>query len=162
MESTGYTFRPATKEDFAIICTFPQNALELFYMYPSGVFPLTAEQLERAASTRWKPTVVVDDSGQLAGYANFYGLDPEKHCWLGNFIVHTEYRGKGAASALIGEMVRIAGVELGVPKLLLGCHNTNLTGLLFYKKLGFKPFDMNVMKNHLGETVVGIQMGLAT
>lgn len=156
-----YTFRRATKKDFTIVSTLPQDKQELFYMSPSAVSPLTAEQVEKIAETRWQPTVVLDGD-RVAGYANLYGLEPGRHCWLGNVIVDAEYRGKGAAKALITEMLRIAGVELKVPKMLLVCHNTNLTGLFFYYKLGFKPFDLHPMKNYTGEAIMGIKMELAT
>ena len=70
--------------------------------------------------------------------------------------------GQQQQQALLLEMLRKAREELQVPKLKLVCHNTNLTALLFYNKLGFKPFDLRPMKNEAGETIVGIQMELST
>ncbi|MDF2669569.1 MAG: hypothetical protein K0R67_1875 [Paenibacillus sp.] len=156
-----YTFRGAMRDDCAHICKFPQNSEEVFYMFPSGQFPLQAEAMQEKAESRWQPTVVLDGD-RIAGYGNMYGFEEGKHAWLGNFIINPEYRGKGAGPALIQEMIRLAGDVLGVPKLLLVCHHTNLRALLFYAKLGFKPFDLHQMKNHLGETIVGIQMQIAT
>lgn len=157
----AYTFRNAGPDEFVIVSTFPQNAKETFYISPSMTYPPTPEKLEQIASTRWHPTVVLDGE-QVAGYANMYGYEPDQHAWLGNFILNPAYRGKGAAQALLAEMVRKAGEELRVPKLKLVCHNTNMAALLFYEKLGFKPFDLKRMKNEEGETIVGIHMELST
>ncbi|TMV51944.1 GNAT family N-acetyltransferase [Paenibacillus mesophilus] len=153
-----YTCRPVRHEDFAVICTFPQSEEELFFMFPSGTYPLAAAQLEEAASKRWCPTVVTDDNGELAGYANFYGYEEGKHCSLGNLIVAPQHRGKGAAVQLLQSMIEQARNELSVPRLLLVCHHTNPRALLFYNKLGFTPCGMNRMTNRSGEIIVGIQM----
>jgi ribosomal protein S18 acetylase RimI-like enzyme len=152
-----FTYRSAVPNDYPAICTFPQDEQELFAMYPAGIYPLTPEQIAVAVKTRWNPTVVMD-SGRVVGYANFYGLEEGVKCWLGNVIVDPAYRGKGAAVELIQAMIRQAKEDLKVRKLQLVCHNTNVTGLLFYKKLGFTPFSLHPMRNHLGETIVGISM----
>lgn len=152
-----YVCRPAFTKDYPINCTFPQNAVELFAMYPSGKYPLTPEQLEKAARVRWHPTVVLYNNCPV-GYANFYGLEEKVKCSLGNVIVDPLHRGKGASSELIQEMIRLAKEELKVQRLELICHNTNTPGLLFYTKLGFKPFAIRKMKNHMGETIAGILM----
>ncbi|MGG1519419.1 GNAT family N-acetyltransferase [Paenibacillus oryzisoli] len=154
---TVFSCRAARPEDYPLICTFPQNAQELFYMYPAGKFPLTPEQLAAAVKERWKPTVVLAD-GEVAGYANLYGLVEQAECYLGNVIVAAAYRSRGAASELIGRMITQARDELNVPKLKLVCHHTNMPALLFYKKLGFRPFDLRTMKGLAGETVVGLLM----
>jgi ribosomal protein S18 acetylase RimI-like enzyme len=152
-----YTYRFAIPNDYPVICTFPQNAQELFAMYPVGKYPLTPEQMVEAVKTRLNPTVVLNGD-RVVGYANFYGLEEAVKCYLGNVIVDPSFRGKGAAAELIQVMIRQAKEDLKVRKLQLVCHNTNVTGLLFYKKLGFKPFSLHPMKNHLGDTIVGISM----
>lgn len=154
-----FTYRSLEPDDYPVISEFPQNELELFSMFPSGKYPLTPEQIAESAKNRWYPTVVLHEN-KVIGYANFYGLEEKIKCFLGNVIVAPPYRGKGASTALINEMIRKAKEELKVGKLQLVCHNTNITGLLFYKKIGFKPFDLTPMKNHLGETIVGISMEL--
>ncbi|MGM0885306.1 MAG: N-acetyltransferase family protein [Bacillota bacterium] len=154
-----FTYRSLEPDDYPVISAFPQNELELFSMFPAGKYPLTPEQIAESAKTRWYPTVVLHEN-KVVGYANFYGLEETIKCFLGNVIIAPSYRGKGASAALINEMIRQAKEELRVGKLQLICHNTNIAGLLFYKKLGFKPFDLTPMKNHLGETIVGISMEL--
>lgn len=153
-----YSSRPARPEDFEIICTFPLDVQEAFAMYPSGVYPLTGEQLSSAAAARRLPTVVTDEAGHIAGYANLYGVEEGVRGWLGNVIVAPAYRGTGAAEALIRAMMELAKTELGLPKLQLACHNTNTRGLLFYHKLGFVPFGLKPMNNHLGQPIACMLM----
>ncbi|WP_127583055.1 GNAT family N-acetyltransferase [Paenibacillus koleovorans] len=155
---SSYTFQPGSREFFELIQTFPQDRQELYYMSPSAVYPLTADQLETIASARLHPTVILNEAGEPVGYANLYGYEPEKHVWLGNLIVHPDYRGKGAASALLREMLRIAREELQVPSLQLIVHNLNLTGILFYHKLGFKPYEFDPKVNYNGDALVGIKL----
>lgn len=152
-----YNCRPAVSTDYPIIASFPQSEEELFYMFPSATYPLTANQIEENVKNRWCPTVVLcgDD---VVGFANFYGYEQGKHCYLGNVIVSVEHRGKGAAEYLISRMIKVAKEELKVPRLALTCHHTNPRGLLFYKKMNFVPFDITKMYNRKQEVIVGIQM----
>ncbi|WP_158606374.1 GNAT family N-acetyltransferase [Paenibacillus ginsengarvi] len=152
-----YTCRPAQSEDYQTICTFVETEDELYFMFPSGKFPLQAGQLEQNAKNRWCPTIVEDESG-IAGYANFYGYEEGKQCHLGNVIVAPAHRGQGAAAFLIRTMITKASAELNVPRLLLVCHSTNPRALLFYDKLGFKPFALSKKLNFRGEAIVGISM----
>ncbi|MDG0812833.1 GNAT family N-acetyltransferase [Cohnella rhizosphaerae] len=131
----NFTFRTLEPDDHPIICKFPQNELELFSMFPAGKYPLTPEQIVESVKSRLNPTVVLQDK-TVVGYANFYGLEENAKCFLGNVIVNPANRGKGASVALVHEMIRQAKVELKVGRLQLICHNTNITGLLFYKKNG--------------------------
>jgi RimJ/RimL family protein N-acetyltransferase len=152
-----YSYRPAISMDYPIICTFPQNAEELFYMYPRGTFPLTVEQIKETSESRLYPTVLLHND-KVIGYANIYDSDEQKRYWLGNVIVSKEYRGKGAAESLIQTMKSLAKNELNATTLYLVCHNNNLRGLLFYSKLEFKPFDIVKLKGLTGQPLAGIDM----
>ncbi|WP_376769506.1 GNAT family N-acetyltransferase [Paenibacillus plantarum] len=156
-----FTCRSASNEDFQTISSFPRNAEELYYMSPLLQFPLTSEQLVESTKNRLKQTVVVDEKGQIRGYANIYGLEVDKHCWLGNVIVSPAARGTGAAETLIRTMIAKAKDELEVQELHLVCHNVNTRGLLFYTKLGFKPYLVEKKTNHTGQTIAGIRMKLS-
>ncbi|WP_338555815.1 GNAT family N-acetyltransferase [Paenibacillus sp. KS-LC4] len=151
-----YTHRPLQSPDLPTICSFPQNEDELFYMFPSAAFPLTPEKILNNLPDRLEPTVITYGENVVC-YANFY-KDDNKECWLGNVIVSPDYRGKGAASFLIETMEMIAKEKLNVTKLNLLCHNTNTRGLLFYKKLGYKPFDISVRFRSSGEHVACVHM----
>ncbi|KRF07997.1 hypothetical protein ASG89_16290 [Paenibacillus sp. Soil766] len=155
-----FTCRPATNEDFNTISSFPRNAEELYYMSPVLQYPLTSEQLVESTKSRLKQTVVVDGKGQLLGYANIYGLEEGKQCWLGNVIVSPGARGTGAAEFLIRTMIARVKDELKIQELHLVCHNVNTRGLIFYTKLGFKPYLVEKKMNHVGDTIAGIRMKL--
>ncbi|MDF2724593.1 MAG: hypothetical protein K0Q59_4268 [Paenibacillus sp.] len=155
-----FEFRNATAEDFKVIAAFPQNEEESFFMFPSGKYPLTGEQLEEAAAKRFSPTVILHD-GEVVGYSNFYGVQNGVDCWLGNAIVHPNYRRSGVGSYLIETMKNRALNEYAVKELKLVCHHTNTSALLFYHKNAFKPFDWIVMQNQNGDKVVGIKMSIS-
>ncbi|WP_409345603.1 GNAT family N-acetyltransferase [Paenibacillus sp. MBLB4367] len=155
-----YSTRPAVHDDFAAVCTFPRNAEELFYMYPKGTFPLSADQLAGAAEGRHLLTVLVGANDEVAGYANVYGLEAGELCWLGNVIVSPAHRGNGGAELLIRSMIGHAQSVLGVKRLRLVCHSTNARALLFYTRIGFKPYEIARMEDHRGQTIAAIRMEL--
>jgi ribosomal protein S18 acetylase RimI-like enzyme len=150
-------FRDAKHEDYEVIATFPQNEMELFHVFPSGEFPLLPSQLEKAASVRLHPTVILSKD-EIIGYSNLYDLVDGLHCWLGNVIISPHYRGKGIGKYLIDQMKVRAKEELRVEELRLVCHNTNTAALLFYKKQGFKPYDIKQIEHKQGYHVAGILM----
>jgi ribosomal protein S18 acetylase RimI-like enzyme len=151
-----FQYRPVKADDFPIIASFPLNRTESFYMYPRGSYPLTAQQLEEAAASRKKPTVITLDH-EVVGYGNLYDVTSED-CWLGNVIVSPACRGRGAGRYLVNTMIRIAREELAVNHLRLVCHNTNTSALLMYMKLGFVPFGIKVVNDPEGKEMAGILM----
>ena len=151
-----YTHRGLQPGDLETLCGLPQNEDELYFMFPRAVYPLTPEQLGEAARQRLEPTVVLHE-GRVAAYANFYEFDGET-CWLGNVIVAPEERGKGAARYLIETMESIAKHKLNARRIRLVCHNTNTRGLLFYSKMGYKPYDISLRNKPSGEYIAGIHM----
>jgi len=153
-----YTYRSLIKSDYETICSFPRNAEELYYMFPSATFPLTPEQIEESVKNRMMPTAFFYNN-ELAAFANLYGLEDD-HCWLGNVIVSPRHRGKGVARYLIETMSAIAVKELSVQKLKLVCHNTNTRALLLYTKNRFIPYEISVREKPNGEKIAGIHMEL--
>ncbi len=149
--------RNATHEDFMIIATMPQNQEELFYMYPKGKFPISSEILEEVALSRFSPTVITY-MGEVSGYCNLYDVNEGQDCWLGNVIVHPNFRSHGVGSFLLDTMKNIARIEYNAQELKLICHNINTRALLFYNKHGFKPFDMKVMEDYKSNKIIGIVM----
>jgi ribosomal protein S18 acetylase RimI-like enzyme len=143
-------------QDFFEISSFPQDARELFFMYPKGTYPISADQLEKVASTRIKPTVILYED-KVVGYCNFVEIT-EDSSWLGNLIINPSYRGMGVGKYLIETMKEYARSELRVKYLRLICHNINTEALLFYTRLGFKPFDFNIQIDNEGKQIVGIKL----
>lgn len=136
----AYTHRPVEEEDFESIRRFPQNAKELFFMYPRWAYPVSAGEMWEVARSRLLPTVLLDEE-QTAAYCNLYPAEGEEGLWIGNVIVSPVHRGRGAGSALLRIMMEKAKHELGADRLSLMCHSINTAALLLYHKLGFTPFD---------------------
>ncbi|AJY77348.1 GNAT family N-acetyltransferase [Paenibacillus beijingensis] len=152
-----FTFRDAHREDFQLISTFPQNQMEAYFMFPRGGYPLHPEQLFEIAQNRLLPTVI-ERNNKIVGYCNIYDRTEGESCWLGNVIINPEFRGIGAGKHLIRVIKARAKEEIKVNEINLVCHNINTKALLFYYKLGFKPFDLKIMKDFNDNEIAGIMM----
>ncbi len=157
MTSAIFASRPVQEDDLPLICTFPQSAQELFFMFPKADYPLTIEQLAYAISQRYDSTVVLLDN-QLAGFANFYRCEPGDCCAIGNVVVSPALRGKGAGRYLIESMVQIALDKYHVKQVEISCFNQNASGLLLYSKIGFMPSKIEKRLDKDGNPVALIQM----
>lgn len=152
-----YSYRNARQDDFNMIVNFPQTQKEAFYMYPRGEYPFQAEQLYKTALSRELPTVI-HRLGEIVGYGNLYDVAEADDCWLGNVIVHPNYRRQGVGQFLIEVMIQRAKEELRVREINLIVHNTNTKALLLYNKFGFRPFDIIAMNDSEGHEIAGIAM----
>lgn len=152
-----YTHRPARLEDLPLICSFPQNPVELYFMYPKAVFPLTFEQLKLNYDNRFDCTVFLSGKTVVA-FANLYDIEQGKQCFLGNVIIHPDYRGKGVSTYLLDAMAEIAVQKHHVQELHLTCFNTNTPGLLLYLRSGFKPYDLEKRTDPDGKFLLAVHM----
>lgn len=155
-----FASRLVTQDDYAAICGFPQNADELYYAYPSAVYPLTPEQLDANVRKRLFPTVVTAADNAVAGFANLYDLADGERVWLGNVLVSLAHRGTGAAAALVGRMIAVARDELRVKELHLVVHQPNGRAMLFYAKLGFRPYAIEKAADRHGNPIAKIRMSI--
>jgi ribosomal protein S18 acetylase RimI-like enzyme len=155
--SNTFTFRDALLDDLPIICTFPKNATELFYMFPKAQFPLRFEQLKLNFEQRSNSTVFLDGDKVIA-YANFYDIEPGRKCTLGNVIIHPMYRGKGVSTFLLEVMQRLAIDQYNATEFHLLCFNTNTPGLLLYTRSGFMPYLMEKRVDFEGKYVLAVHM----
>ncbi|WP_237886461.1 GNAT family N-acetyltransferase [Pseudomonas sp. PGPR40] len=131
--------RPVKADDIKTICGFPQNAQELFFMFPKAHYPLTEAQLIAAITQRFDSTVVEID-GAIVGFANFYRAERNGVCCIGNVIVSPTARGKGVATFIVETMTRLAFERYEANEVQISCFNENTAGLLLYPRLGFVPF----------------------
>jgi len=139
--SENLSYVKAKSVDFEEICKLPQDAEELFYMFPKAIYPLTSSQLESAVKNRFDSTVILHDN-VIVGFANFYEVNPNKYCSVGNVIVNSNFRNKGVGEFLIKTMEKIGIEKYNVSEIHLSCFNTNLKGILLYTKLGYKPYEV--------------------
>ncbi|MBI9048125.1 MAG: GNAT family N-acetyltransferase [Anaerolineaceae bacterium] len=151
------TFRPVQSEDIEHICQFPQNAEELFFMFPKADYPLTATQLQNAIDKRFDASVVCLDEKPV-GFANFYECAPQSHCSIGNVVVDPDKRGSGIAKYLITEMMNLAFSKYAVTEVHISCFNHNTAALLLYSKYGFTPSGLEERISKQGEKLALIHM----
>ena len=137
-----YSFRDVSYEDLINICQFPQDESELYFMYPKATFPLTVEQLQASVNNRLDSTVITTNSSEVIGFANFNEVVSEDYCSIGNVIINPNFRGKGAGTFLVNVMETKAIEIYNVREIHISCFNTNITGLLLYHKLGYRPYEM--------------------
>ena len=153
------THREVMPEDVLRICSFPQTAEELFFLFPKAIHPLTSEQLRRAIEQRFDSTVVLLDD-QVCGFANFYAREVSGRCAIGNVVVAPEARAKGVGRYLIETMSRKALLRYRAEEVRISCFNGNVAGLLLYAKLGFLPFAVEPRIDQQGSRVALIHMRL--
>lgn len=135
------SYRTANPTDLGTICSLPQNAEELFFMFPKVEYPLTVNQLEAAINNRYDSTVILLNE-EVVGFANFYEVQENQYCSIGNAIINSNYRNQGIGTFLIKTMEQIAIEKYNVSEIHLSCFNTNTKGILLYTKLGYVPYEI--------------------
>ncbi|MDB6048727.1 MAG: family acetyltransferase [Pseudomonas sp.] len=154
-----FLHRPLEEKDIDVICGFAQSADELFYMFPKATYPLTPNQLRDAIASRSDSTVIVQ-KGEVVGFANLSRWDFRGRCSLGNVIIAPGTRSRGVGSYLIGCMIDLAFDKHEALELTASCFNHNVPGLLFYPKLGFRPFSIEERVDKQGHRVALINLRL--
>lgn len=129
------THRPVAEKDIQVICGFPQNEDEVFFLFPKAEFPLAPSQLQDAIAQRSDSTVVELD-GEVVAFANFYRWEAGGCCSLGNVVVSPAARGRGIGRYLIEQMSGLAFSKHHAAEVTVSCFNQNIVGLLLYPKLG--------------------------
>jgi ribosomal protein S18 acetylase RimI-like enzyme len=150
-------YRKVIDSDIETICKFPQDENELFFMFPKSVFPLNYEQLKSAIDVRSDSIVIVSHI-TIVGFANFYETIKDQYCSIGNVIVNPLFRSMGAGAYLIKTMEDIAINKYKVKELHISCFNQNITGLLLYSKLGYKPYEIEKRFDKKSKPVALIKM----
>lgn len=145
------------KRDLRQICQFPQNAEELFFMFPKAEYPLTESQLESAINSRFDSTVILFND-IIVGFANFYEVKNSQYASIGNVVVDANYRNLGIGKYLIQTMEQIAIEKYSVSEFHLACFNTNTKGILLYSKLGYIPYETEKWLSPQNESLALIKM----
>lgn len=151
------THRPVGEHDLSPICSFPQSAEELFFMYPKAAFPLTPAQLLDAIAQRADSTVAELD-GEVAAFANFYRWQSGGTCAIGNVVVAPGIRGRGVGRYIIERMIDLAFAKHRAAEVTISCFSHNTAGLLLYPKLGFQPFAVEERRGPNGARVALIHL----
>jgi len=151
------SYRTVESFDFETVCALPQNLEELFFMFPKAEYPLTVNQLEAAVKSRFDSTVILYDE-EIVGFANFYEVNRNDYCSIGNVIVKSNFRKKGIGGFLIETMENIGIERYNVSEFRLSCFNTNTNGILLYSKLGYKPYEIEKRISRENEILALIKM----
>jgi len=149
--------RPLIAQDIPLLCGFPQNEEELFYLFPTAQYPLTPDQLSRVIVQRVAPTVV-EDAGKVVAFADLFRIKNSSYSNIGNVMVAPEVRGRGVGKYLIEQMVNIARANHGARKVRVSCFNRNTPGMLLYAKLGFVPYGVEERLDWQGQRVALIHL----
>jgi ribosomal protein S18 acetylase RimI-like enzyme len=151
------TYRHVDEKDIQVICRFPQNEDELFFLFPKAIFPLAPSQLQDAIAQRSNSTVV-ELGGKVVAFANFYRWEAGGCCSIGNVIVSPEARGRGVGHYLIEQMIGLAFSNHQATEVTISCFSQNVAGLLLYPKLGFRPYAIEERQDKKGNRVALIHM----
>ncbi len=93
------------------------------------------ETIEKTLQDPAMLTLVAEDNGNIIGYINFsFVLDEAE---LNKVVTHKDYRGRGIASALINEAIKILK-EKGIITIFLEVREDNVVAQKLYEKIGFK------------------------
>lgn len=145
-------FREAQPCDFNKVAKLAKDADELYVISPKSYFPWTAEQVANIAETREFNTVAInEDSKTIIGYANMYNVT-DKTAYIGNVIVHGEYRNQQVGEQLMQYMMAICQDKQVTPHVSVFNHNTG--ALRFYHRLGFVPFTMEEREFHQNKMIM--------
>lgn len=155
-----FTHRTLIDADIPCICGFPQDRLELYYLFPRASWPLTPEQVRESLATRRDPTVVLRGD-EVVGYANFATFEEGRSASVGNVSVAPAARGTGVAKCIMDAMMERAFAHHGLPELLLRCFNTNTPALALYGGLGFVPVAIEERTTPWGERIVLFTLRMA-
>jgi len=148
--------REVTEDDIPDICKLPETREELFYCFPRAAFPLSETEVRQSIEKRSDSTVV-EVAGRAVAFANFYRWE-EGLCSIGNVVVASDVRGSGVASYLINHMLTLGFAKHRAEAVSVSCFNRNAAGLLFYPKLGFRPYDIEQRVDYNGDRVALIHL----
>lgn len=139
------------------ICALPQSSEELFYMSPRTEYPLNTDQLEASIKNRFSSTVFLYEE-EIVAFANFYEVEENQYCSIGNVIVNSGFRNQGIGEFVIKTMEHIGIEKYNVSEFHMSCFNTNTNALLLYSKLGYKPYEIEKRINSGNRTFTLIKL----
>ncbi len=144
--------RSATAADYPGVCNLFANADELFLVCPNNTFPLTVEQLQEIERQRHDLTVAVYGD-TVVGFANLYNVVPREQAFIGNVMIHRDYRGRGWGKQLVQYMMARAADHHQLPQIHISVMNSNTPALLLYARLGFQPYAVDAKQTPTGDWV---------
>ena len=152
-----YQFREATENDFEAICKLIPDREELFLMHPNGEYPFTIAQIQELSRVRKELTVAVFEN-RIIGFTDFYDFTVDRFAFIGNVIIHRNYRGRGIGRLMISHMVKMAYEKYQLPEIRISSFNQNAPALLLYSSLGFTPYAIEEKQDWDGNRIAMINL----
>ena len=145
--------REATPDDFNSISKLIKNKQELFYIYPSGEFPLTHAQIKELYEVRRDFTVLIQKD-KIIGFANLYDYLENRFVFIGNVVIDKAYRGQGKGKKLISHMISLAKNLYLLPEVRISVFADNTDALLLYMDFGFELYAKETKKDYQNDDVL--------
>jgi RimJ/RimL family protein N-acetyltransferase len=82
-------------------------------------------------------SVVVRDTGELAGHVTLYGADVKDRCATLAVVVGPPFQGRGLGRDALRTLVRYGFAELGLHRVELGVNGDNAAAIAAYTAVGF-------------------------
>ncbi len=152
--------REATPKDFNSIAKIVKNEQELFYIYPSGKFPLTHAQIKELYEAR-KDFTVLTQKDKIIGFANLYDYLENRFVFIGNVVIDETYRGCGDGKKLISHMLNLAEKKYLLPEVRISVFADNTDALLLYMDFGFEPYAKEIKKDYQNDDVLLLHLRMA-
>lgn len=137
-KDTNLQVRFAEKKDIGAIVRlvregFPKHIIDRMIYGADGIGKYIEIHLEEKSSeTRY---IITEKEGQVAGFVEYRCL-PDSLV-LNYIVIDLEFRGKGLASLLLKESIRL--LNPAGCRIILDVFDYNTTALRWYEKFGFKP-----------------------
>ncbi len=151
------TIRLITEKDFESISKLIKSENELFFVYPSGKFPLTVSQVKKLYKDRKDFTALIEKD-KIIGFANFYDFLENEFVFIGNVFIDTKQRDKGKGRKLVTHLISQARDKYNLKEVRISVFADNENALFLYIDMGFELYARELKKSPKGENIVLFHM----
>ena len=137
-------FCEVNESDYKRMSSLITNKKDHFFVFPSASYPMTVAQIKERVEPK-KEFILIEDEGELIGFANLYDDNEEQHVFIGNFVIALSYRGQGYGVKLMHHMMHIAREKYQLSEIRISLISTNKNAFSWYSKLGFTPYSVEVI-----------------
>jgi ribosomal protein S18 acetylase RimI-like enzyme len=154
----NFKIRKFNLKDIDAVCKFSKNKDDIFFSFPQISYPLSKKKILQLIEKRPESYVLTLKS-IVIGFANFFNLIKMEECFIGNVLIHSEYRGKGAGKYMMKKMIEIAWRKLKVKVVKITCFNNNYNALALYTNLNFVPYKIVFKKfNNIKKAIIKMKL----
>lgn len=133
-------FRAIHEEDFPSIIELVDTPDELFLAFPAAHWPLDFRQLKRLGEERMDLTVACINERAVA-FSNLYGVQTGHHAFIGNLVIHRDFRGVGLGRAMLTHMLKLLTEKHRLDEARISVFSSNRVALKLYRSMGFVVYE---------------------